>query len=105
MKSMDYIKHTTYSDIEDLKRLNFIVKSIAGLNNPEAKILDIGCGNGNISLALGSIGYHVTGVDIDQMSINTASSRNTFSNVKFEVLDANSFSMNDAFDAVVAVRY
>ncbi len=101
MKSMDYIKHTTYSDIEDLKRLKFIVKSIAGLNNPEAKILDIGCGNGNISLALGSIGYHVTGVDIDQMSINTASSRNTFSNVKFEVLDANSFSMNDAFDAVV----
>ena len=63
--SKEYVKFTTYSDIEDLKRLDFIVNSIKALNNPEAKILDIGCGNGNISLALGSIGYHVTGVDID----------------------------------------
>ncbi|MDZ4666336.1 MAG: methyltransferase domain-containing protein [bacterium] len=101
MEKNSYVKFTTYSDIEDIKRLDFIVKSIAGLNNKEAKVLDIGCGNGNISLALGSLGYHVTGVDIDQKSIDTASSRNTFSNVKFEVLDANSFAMNDAFDAVV----
>ncbi len=97
----EYVKYTTYSDIEDLKRLDFIVNAIKALNNPEAKVLDIGCGNGNISLALGSMGYSVTGVDIDQASIDTASSRNTFSNVRFEVLDANSFSMIDAFDAVV----
>ncbi len=97
----EHVKYTNYSDIEDIKRLNFIVNSIKGLNNPEARILDIGCGNGNVSLALGSIGYSVTGVDIDETSILTASGRNTFSNVKFEVLDANSFSMNDSFDAVV----
>lgn len=97
----EYVKYTTYSDIEDLKRLDFIVNAIKALNNPMAKILDIGCGNGNISLALGSMGYSVTGVDIDQTSIDTASGRNTFENVKFEVLDANSFSMLDAFDAVV----
>ena len=97
----EYVKFTTYTDIEDLKRLDFIVNSIKALNNPEARVLDIGCGNGNISLALGSIGYSVTGVDIDQTSINTASGRNTFSNVKFEVLDANSFSLSDSFDAVV----
>jgi 2-polyprenyl-3-methyl-5-hydroxy-6-metoxy-1,4-benzoquinol methylase len=101
MENKDYVKFTTYSDIEDLKRLDFIVRSIKGLNNPEAKVLDIGCGNGNISLALGSIGYQVTGVDIDQGSIDKASSRNTFANVSFQVLDANSFSMNDGFDAVV----
>ncbi len=97
----EYEKFTTYSDIEDLKRLHFIVNSIKALNNPEARVLDIGCGNGNISLALGSIGYSVTGVDIDQSSINTASSRNTFANVKFEVIDANSFAILDAFDAIV----
>jgi ubiquinone biosynthesis O-methyltransferase len=96
-----YRAATTYSDIEDIKRLDFIVNSIKAMNNPEARILDIGCGNGNISLALGSLGYNVTGVDIDQMSIDTASGRNKYSNVKFEVLDANSFVMNDAFDAVV----
>ncbi|MCG9879571.1 MAG: class I SAM-dependent methyltransferase [Bacteroidia bacterium] len=101
MKNQDYVKFTTYSDIEDIKRLNFIVKSIGGLNHPKAKILDIGCGNGNISLALGSIGYEVTGVDIDQKSIDMATSRNTFPNVNFKVLDANSFAMEDEFDAVV----
>lgn len=101
MSNKDYIKYTTYSDIEDLKRLNFIVRSIAALNNPEARVLDIGCGNGNISLALGSIGYQVTGVDIDKTSIEKASSRNTFPNVKFEVIDANSFEIMDAYDAVV----
>lgn len=101
MENKDYRKATTYSDIEDFKRLDFIISSIAGLNNKEAKVLDIGCGNGNISLALGSVGYNVTGVDIDQTSVDTARSRNTYTNVKFEVLDANSFAMTDAFDAVV----
>lgn len=101
METKNYRKATTYTDVEDLKRLDFIVKAIGGLNNKEAKVLDIGCGNGNISLALGSLGYQVTGVDIDQTSVDTARSRCTFSNVKFEVLDANSFAMVDAFDAVV----
>lgn len=96
-----YRTATTYSDIEDIKRLDFIVNSIKSMNNPDAKILDIGCGNGNISLALGSLGYNVIGVDIDQASIDTANSRNKYPNVKFELLDANSFVMSDEFDGVV----
>lgn len=101
MSAKIYYQHTTYKDIEDLKRLDFIVNAINGLNHPHARVLDIGCGNGNISLALGSLGYEVTGVDIDKTSIEKATSRNTFHNVRFQVLDANSFSINDAFDAVI----
>jgi 2-polyprenyl-3-methyl-5-hydroxy-6-metoxy-1,4-benzoquinol methylase len=101
MQTNNYHKSTNYTDVEDFKRLDFIVNAIRNLNNKEAKVLDIGCGNGNISLALGSLGYQVTGVDIDQTSVDTARGRSTFSNVKFEVLDANSFAMADAFDAVV----
>jgi len=101
MEAKEYLKYTTYKDVEDVKRLNFIVDSVKGLNNTEAKILDIGCGNGNIAMALGSLGYNVTGVDIDQLSVNTARERNKFPNVKFEVLDANSFAMVDAFDGVI----
>lgn len=97
----DYVKHTTYNDVEDIKRLDFIVQAMQSLNKADIKILDIGCGNGNISMALGSLGFNVTGVDIDETSVNTASARNTFKNVQFRVLDANSFSMNDEFDAVV----
>ncbi|MBC7381727.1 MAG: methyltransferase domain-containing protein [Bacteroidia bacterium] len=97
----DYAKYTTYKDVEDLKRLDFIINSVRALNNPNAKILDIGCGNGNMSLALGSLGYFVTGIDIDKTSIEHATILNTFKNVKFEVNDANSLAVKDAFDVVV----
>jgi 2-polyprenyl-3-methyl-5-hydroxy-6-metoxy-1,4-benzoquinol methylase len=96
-----YYSVTTYKDVEDFKRLDFIVDSIRNLNRKNVKILDIGCGNGNISLALGSQGFNVTGVDIDNTSIENARKLNTFANVKFELLDANAFAMKEEFDAIV----
>lgn len=99
MKS--YYAQTNYKDVEDFKRLDFIVNAVNRLNNKQAKVLDIGCGNGNISRALGSIGYLVTGVDIDETSVETAKSLNTFSNVNFKVYDANAFALGDEFDAIV----
>lgn len=97
----EYVSYTNYKDIEDINRLIFIVKSIEGINKKEIKILDIGCGNGNISLALGSLGFAVTGVDIDKTSVENAVKRNKFSNVQFQILDANTFNLNAQFDAVV----
>jgi 2-polyprenyl-3-methyl-5-hydroxy-6-metoxy-1,4-benzoquinol methylase len=96
-----YHQYTTYKDAEDLKRLDFIVNAISSHVKPGAKILDVGCGNGNISLALGSLGFDVLGVDIDPTSIEKARKSNTFSNVRFDLLDANAFDMKDQFDAVV----
>lgn len=99
--SKSYHSATSYTDIEDLKRLDFIVDAVKSLNNPNAKVLDIGCGNGNIARALGSVGFNVLGVDVDQDSINKARELNTFDNVKFDLLDANSFEMDAIFDAIV----
>lgn len=101
MSSKPYYVHTTYKDAEDLKRLDFIVDSIKELNNPDSKILDIGCGNGNISMALGSVGFDVTGVDIDEDSIDKARAVNKLPNVTFKVYDANAFAMADLYDAIV----
>lgn len=70
-----YYSQTTYKDAEDLKRLDFIVDSIQKLGLPNAKVLDVGCGNGNISMALGSIGFNVVGVDIDAISIQKANEK------------------------------
>ena len=97
----EYSRYTTYQDAEDFKRLDFIVNSIKDLNKKNAYVLDIGCGNGNISLALGALGYNVLGIDIDAVSIKNATAKNTFKNVHFEVSDANAFSINDNFDAIV----
>jgi SAM-dependent methyltransferase len=101
MKTIDFVKFTTYSDIEDIKRLHFIVNSVQKLDNKAAKILDIGCGNGNISLALGALGFEVLGIDIDPKSIQLAASRNSFPNVSFQVLAADSIAMEGAYDAII----
>lgn len=97
----DYHSITNYKDAEDFKRLDFIVDSILSINNKSISVLDIGCGNGNISMALGVVGFNVKGIDIDKTSIDTASQKNTLPNVKFEVYDANSFSIDNSFDAIV----
>ncbi|MCX6160782.1 MAG: methyltransferase domain-containing protein [Ignavibacteriae bacterium] len=98
---MDYLKFTTYDDIEDVKRLKFIVDNIGTGFKSDARVLEIGCGNGNICIALGSLGYDVLGIDMDDVSIGNAASRNKFSNVRFEVKDAEKFNPADKFDAVV----
>ena len=99
MNTKNYHSITNYKDAEDFKRLDFIVDSILSMNNKSVSVLDIGCGNGNISMALGVVGFNVTGIDIDKTSIDTASKKNTLPNVKFEVYDANSFAIDNSFDA------
>jgi 2-polyprenyl-3-methyl-5-hydroxy-6-metoxy-1,4-benzoquinol methylase len=97
----DYYKHTVYQHVEDFKRLDFIVNQTTQYNKETSKVLDIGCGNGNIALALGSLGFNVKGIDVDDASIETANSINTFANVAFEVADANKFTINDEYDVVI----
>ncbi|MDQ7815064.1 MAG: glycosyltransferase [Patescibacteria group bacterium] len=56
-----------------LRRLDFFVDRIAEWRGErpakDIAILDIGCGNGNISLPLAQLGHLVTGVDYDEASI------------------------------------
>ncbi|HMT10608.1 MAG TPA: methyltransferase domain-containing protein [Ignavibacteria bacterium] len=98
---MNYRKYTTYKDIEDIKRLEYIVASITAGTPAGGRILDIGCGNGNISIALGSLGYNVTGIDMDAATIENAKKNNKFKNVEFKVLNANDITPGTKFDAVV----
>ncbi len=59
-----------------LRRLDFFVDRIdkwrRSRDPSTIRILDVGCGNGNIALPLARIGYTVTGADIDEMSIANA---------------------------------
>jgi len=82
-------------DFEDTyghgKRLHFIKQSIENhcqRNNKDKKnikILDIGCGTGiGITFPIASLGYKITGVDIDKDSIDWANKKNIYPNVKFE---------------------
>ena len=66
-------------------------------------ILDAGCGAGNNSLYLASVGFDVTGIDISRVAISKADNeaRKRGLNVKFDVGDLNSLSYKDcSFDGI-----
>ncbi len=72
------------------KRLRFIIDAIDAYRTERNKapseltILDIGCGTGiMITLPLGSLGYRVTGVDIDEESVKAAQRVNPYPHVRF----------------------
>jgi len=72
----------------DIKRLNFII-DVLQRNLPKgAEVLDVGCGNGVISRALGEKGFNIRGIDVSEKAIEKAKSLNTFPNVIFESVSA-----------------
>jgi 2-polyprenyl-3-methyl-5-hydroxy-6-metoxy-1,4-benzoquinol methylase len=85
----------------DIKRLNFIADAIQSNCKPGARILDVGCGNGNIARGIGSLGYQVTGIDFSSDAINYANSKNTLANVTFKVCSAEQVGSDEHFDAVI----
>ncbi|MFN5418086.1 MAG: class I SAM-dependent methyltransferase [Flavobacteriia bacterium] len=90
-----------YNRIEDLKRLNFIESAIKKLDKKDLSILDVGCGNGNISRYLGSKDFSVLGIDISEASILKARMLNFFENVSFRHLAAEELIGVQKFDVVV----
>jgi 2-polyprenyl-3-methyl-5-hydroxy-6-metoxy-1,4-benzoquinol methylase len=91
-----------YSKAEDLKRLNFIYSNIEDAIGENGKVLDVGCGNGNISLFLGQKGYNVKGIDISADAIKVAKERNPYEHVEFEVRPAEELRDNgERYKAVV----
>lgn len=91
-----------YTRIADQKRLKFILENISSRLPIGSKILDIGCGNGVISMHLGSIGFQVLGIDVSDKTIQTAIRQNTQSNVSFQQKSAEDLSKEgQSFDAII----
>ncbi len=91
-----------YNKELDLKRLRFIYQNLEGVVPKNGKILDVGCGNGIISMHLGMKGYSVLGIDISEKAIQTANSHNHEKNVKFKVISAeNLVAQGHQYDAVI----
>lgn len=113
MKNNDYaaikkkLKEVTgFETAEELKRLQFIVDEINGHLNFDTskKVLEIGCGNGNVAMGIASMGYHTLGVDIDESSIETAKRNNTFKNLEFRAEPAENLTEAERFDAIVCTE-
>ncbi len=68
------------------------------------KILDIGCGNGTLAMALRTPENHILGIDPSALSIQKANDRNNYDNVKFVQTTFEEFDANgDRFDAIIFV--
>ena len=95
------INHTNYERAEDLKRLDFIQNSLNKLGNRKLSVLDVGCGNGNISRFIGAQGHQVTGIDISATTIEKAKSLNKLPNVRFKNIAAEELISKETFDMVI----
>jgi len=72
-------------------------------NEERGKILDLGCGQGRDVLALASLGYEVTGVDISEVGIDQMMRDARKSNLKVEgvIADIYEFPIDSSFDFIL----
>ena len=70
------------------------------LLNPkkEERILDLGCGSGQLTFKISELAKEVIGIDKSSEMIADAKSK--FKNIEFQVEDASNFIFNKKFDAI-----
>jgi 2-polyprenyl-3-methyl-5-hydroxy-6-metoxy-1,4-benzoquinol methylase len=91
-----------FSRIADKKRLRFIVDAITKNIPAGEEVLDVGCGNGIITAAVGKSGFLVTGIDSSEKTIALAKSSNDLPNVKFMVVAAGDLAVQPGkFAAII----
>ncbi len=77
-----------FKRVADIKRLQFILRTLKSHLPSGATVLDVGCGNGIITRSIGEAGYHVYGIDVSEKAIARAKELNQLPNVSFEVISA-----------------
>jgi 2-polyprenyl-3-methyl-5-hydroxy-6-metoxy-1,4-benzoquinol methylase len=108
----DYHETSGYrNEPSGIRRLDYIV-SAANVHMENTgrvpRVLEVGCGNGNISITLASLGFDVTAIDVDEGSIALAR-KNTPAGVRvdFRVESAEALAdSNDkeAYDIVICTE-
>lgn len=75
-------------------------ESVVELLAPQAgeRILDLGCGTGQLTAKIAESGACVRGIDADRAMVDRA--KNNYPSINFTVADARSFAVDELFDAV-----
>lgn len=84
--SAGYLKHTEFdASPTHRNRLGSIVAMLASCGKVpgEIRVLEVGCGVGNICIPIASLGYAVTAGDIHLPSVEKARAKNSFANLTF----------------------
>jgi len=101
---MEFKNYTLYQKAEDIKRLKFVSDHVSEKNSKQLEILDIGCGNGNISYQLARSGFRVTGIDISEKTIMVANANfGATPGLQFKVLNIEQFNPveSEKYDVII----
>jgi len=86
-------------------RLFAKVKDVFNFKDKPMKILDYGCGLGDRSFEMATLGHDITGIDLSSNYIklaNTKKIERSFNNINFIEMDAHKLKFeNEAFDLVI----
>jgi SAM-dependent methyltransferase len=100
---IDVEPFTEYRDYPvHLERLRWLIKTIDEMRGAgHVRILDVGCGTGNITLPLGLIpNATVVGIDMYQPNIDECNRKNTYPNVTVTFARLNEYPIED-FDVII----
>lgn len=76
------------------------------LGEGDAKVLDVGCGQGRDALFIAKLGYHVTAIDFSPIGISDLKNDAAIDNLNIEthVIDIRNYTTEDVFDVLVIDR-
>jgi len=101
-KNLSYRRYTRYDHVyARLKKLDWIVDHVTKKFPEGGRVLDFGCGTGNIAIPLASLGYNVIGLDCDTKSIEQAINQNHFPNAVFLVINPKDPKFDGLFDIII----
>ncbi|MCL5986282.1 MAG: methyltransferase domain-containing protein [Actinobacteria bacterium] len=86
------------------KKIKFFlyeIRSNFDLTSEKISVLDVGCGNGGISFAIASQGYDVLGTDIDEASIDFATSHWVLPNLNFLLTRGDLSEVDGQYDVII----
>lgn len=84
---------------------DYVFRILLNAKTEMKRVLEFGCGTGNITCELAKKDFEVTAVDLSEEMLTVAdekAERNGLSNVRFFMGDMSSFQIAETFDAVVS---
>jgi Predicted methyltransferase (contains TPR repeat) len=89
-----------FEDVDYERWARYVVRFFSVARVKVERVLEVGCGTGNLTKHLKDMGFRVVGLDSSEEMVRVA--RRKLPEVEFFVADVRDFSLNEEFDAVVS---
>ncbi|MEU8816922.1 class I SAM-dependent methyltransferase [Actinoplanes sp. NPDC048796] len=85
----------------EIGRIQPALTAVLQSDLPGPKILDLGCGTGDLAITLARRGYDVTAVDVSTVAIDTARAKAGGLPLHFEVQDATALTLPTTYNTLI----